>query len=662
MTAPALPGSPCSIHDAAGASLSVASSAWLGAPGLVMTGDPLVLRSADWTPRHLVIDLRLRATACGMLRLRVFSRAGGETFMILLGLVPGLRVRLSLDLDILDGQSVFLRRHPGLLKGVAFGRRIARDEIERIELRLDDAGEQQELHLGVPHLAQPDSPWIDPGAPQVDELGQWMTRTWPGKTRDAASMCAELQAAAAAPDPGWPSGWSRFGGSLAHRFRATGWFRAEHDGKRWWMVDPEGHGFWSAGLDCVRPGIDCAVVPGTEPLYAWLPSADPAFAAAIRPPRNGVPGVDFGVANLIRAFGTEWKERWSALSAARLRGWRFNTVGNWSDPDVGPRHGVPWVMPMPAYPSTAVSLFRDLPDVFDPAFAAAATTWAQALVAVRDDPWLVGYFMANEPQWGFGRFNLAAEMLEANPGSYSRRALATWLAGRYADVQALARAWATPLASFDDLVTRCFRRADAASPQAEVDLWAFSVELVRTHARIPAAACRAVDPNHLNLGLRWAWICSDLFYESAACCDVFSINCYQMVPDAAQFAEYVQRSGRPVMIGEWHMGATDRGLPSTGLRAAADQMERGTAYRAYLEAAAAHPGIVGAHWFTLNDQSLMGRFDGENYQIGFVDGCHRPYPEIGAAARTSHERLYGIVDGSVPPTTERAREVPRIAF
>jgi hypothetical protein len=135
-----------------------------------------------------------------------------------------------------------------------------------------------------------------------------------------------------------------------------------------------------------------------------------------------------------------------------------------------------------------------------------------------------------------------------------------------------------------------------------------------------------------------------------------------MLPDAATFADYARRSGRPVMIGEWHMGAVDRGLPSTGLRGVADQHERGVAYRAYVEACAAHPDIIGAHWFTLNDQAVLGRFDGENYQIGFVDGCHRPYPEICAAASASHERLYGIVDGSVPPTGDRAKEVPRIAF
>ncbi|MDQ3000079.1 MAG: hypothetical protein M3Y08_02280, partial [Fibrobacterota bacterium] len=41
------------------------------------------------------------------------------------------------------------------------------------------------------------------------------------------------------------------------------------------------------------------------------------------------------------------------------------------------------------------------------------------------------------------------------------------------------------------------------------------------------------------------------------------------------------------------------------------------------------------------DQLYTGRGqDGENYQIGFVDICDRPYPEMVAAARRLSARLY----------------------
>jgi len=35
----------------------------------------------------------------------------------------------------------------------------------------------------------------------------------------------------------------RIGGWRGKRYRATGFFRTEHDGKRWWLVTPEGNAF-----------------------------------------------------------------------------------------------------------------------------------------------------------------------------------------------------------------------------------------------------------------------------------------------------------------------------------------------------------------------------------------------------------------------------------
>jgi hypothetical protein len=52
--------------------------------------------------------------------------------------------------------------------------------------------------------------------------------------------------------------------------------------------------------------------------------------------------------------------------------------------------------------------------------------------------------------------------------------------------------------------------------------------------------------------------------------------------------------------------------------------------------------VVGAHWFQYQDQATTGRGDGENYQIGLVDVCDRPYPETIRACREVGYRLYGI--------------------
>ena len=102
---------------------------------------------------------------------------------------------------------------------------------------------------------------------------------------------------------------------------------------------------------------------------------------------------------------------------------------------------------------------------------------------------------------------------------------------------------------------------------------------------------------------------------------------------------------KPIIIGEFHMGALDRGLFHTGLRSVLDQDQRAEAYRYYVTSALRIPTVVGAHWFQCYDESTTGRFDGENYQIGFMDICDTPYRETIAAARDVGYKLYDIRAG-----------------
>ena len=84
---------------------------------------------------------------------------------------------------------------------------------------------------------------------------------------------------------------------------------------------------------------------------------------------------------------------------------------------------------------------------------------------------------------------------------------------------------------------------------------------------------------------------------------------------------------KPVIIGEFHFGALDRGMFHTGpgaRRPASRSGPRPT--RPTSRGALDNPLIVGTHWFQFGDQATTGRGDGENYQIGFLDVCDTPYP------------------------------------
>ena len=52
------------------------------------------------------------------------------------------------------------------------------------------------------------------------------------------------------------------------------------------------------------------------------------------------------------------------------------------------------------------------------------------------------------------------------------------------------------------------------------------------------------------------------------------------------------------------------------------------------------PAFVGCQWFQYYDEPLVGRFDGENYNIGFVSGADTPYWELTESAQQINAEVY----------------------
>jgi hypothetical protein len=71
-------------------------------------------------------------------------------------------------------------------------------------------------------------------------------------------------------------------------------------------------------------------------------------------------------------------------------------------------------------------------------------------------------------------------------------------------------------------------------------------------------------------------------------------------------------------------------------------MQRARIYKHFVEEALESDYIVGTHWFQYVDQVFTGRSDGENYQIGFVDICDRPHPEMIEASREIRDEMYHL--------------------
>jgi hypothetical protein len=264
--------------------------------------------------------------------------------------------------------------------------------------------------------------------------------------------------------------------------------------------------------------------------------------------------------------------------------------------------------------------------------------------------------------WAFVNGLILADEVLYNPADTAcKRELINWLSVKYGKPEELSAAWKHIFKSFDELKIP-IHAASRFSAEAERDLREFSRRMLNAYVGIPSKACRAADPNHMNLGMRWAWISDPDLITGWENFDVFSINNYST--DPAPALDNVVKLGvdLPVIIGEFHFGALDTGLTATGLEGVRTQAERGVAYRHYCERAAAHPNGVGCHFFQCYDQFILGRFDGENYNIGLFDICSQPSEDMMRSIRECSSGIYKVANGNIPPMDKKPESIPMIAY
>lgn len=608
------------------------------------------LSGANWLSADMLTD----GDESAIMALALREADDGPTFVYQFSLLPHAAARLRMPMAAVNQNRWMYEREGALLKPRVSGVRVDPARVTWMKVYVLLKADAPVRWCMTPFTASADEPPIldQPlltRGPLLDELGQSTTREWAGKSQNVDEVVTRLKSQLVeAPAQQWPDTFSRYGGWTGKQFEGTGFFRTQWDdeAERWWLIDPDGYIFWSAGQDCVRIDIN-AVYTNMENALTWIPDGD--FADANHISARGK-SANYLQANLMRAFGTDiWYDRWADITLSLLRRAGFNTVANWSEWNIAQAAGFPYVRPlsMNAAAQTTPTIYRDFPDVFDLRFEEDAIAYAQQLADTRDVPALIGYFLMNEPTWGFSEESPAAGMLFNTTTCKTRDQLVAFLRERYTDDTALAAGWQIDT-TFAAVQSGIWTTPLTAT--AEADLDAFSQIMVERFYGTLSAECRKVDPNHLNLGVRYHIVPPLWAQNGMRSFDVFSINCYQEQVPAGDLKAIHDLLGMPTVIGEWHFGALDVGLPATGVGArVADQAERGNAYRYYVEQAAAIPWCVGVHHFTHYDQSALGRFDGETYNIGFYDVCHRPYSELVKAARIAHENLYPVALGDTKP-------------
>ncbi len=487
--------------------------------------------------------------------------------------------------------------------------------------------------------------------PMIDEFGQFIHKDWPRKTHSVDDLKKYYgeEDKDLARNPG-PDDWDKFGGWKAGpQLTATGYFRVEKYNGQWWLVDPEGRLFWSHGSDCVRSQNGVTPITDRKHLFRALPDQGSPVAQfygqSSWAPQNYYQGkgtyetFNFQAANLFAKYGSSWPEAFSEISHRRLWSWGMNTVANWSDEEIYLKRKTPYVVPIGfggKLLEGSQGYWGKFKDVYDPNFKEEIRKGLdRQKEKSAGDPWCIGYFVDNEASWG-DEVSLAVATLTSPPGQEAKKVFVLDLKAKYGTVDKLNQAWGAQYASWENILES---RRPPDRTKASEDLRAFYTKTAETYFQTIREAVKEIAPDNLYLGCRFAWVNPLAVKAAEKFCDVISYNLY--VRDIENF-RLPEDINWPVIVGEFHFGALDRGMFHTGLQETESQAERASAYKRYVIGALRNPLIIGTHWFQYSDQATTGRGDGENYQIGFLDIADTPYLETIEACRTVGYRMYEI--------------------
>jgi hypothetical protein len=479
--------------------------------------------------------------------------------------------------------------------------------------------------------------------------------------RLARVLLALSLAFAVRPAPAQPT-TDAWGGWTGISTTATGRFRTELIDGTWWLITPDGHGFFSAGIVGVRVLGDFAPTIGTAPYQD----------------------------NVLARYGSE--AAWATAALARLQAVGATTIGSWSRYDLFP--GVMAYTPIlefarhaPGVPGVAPGLTgQPVRDYFDPAFAAGATVEAQNALSCATDPWCIGVFSDNELGWGPG-VALTLPIFDAYfhlpAGAPGKVALQSYLESRYGgDVAGFNADFGTSLASFADVQAMTALVADwnTDGPARQAVRQDFTGVVAQRYFQVCHDALRAIEPQMLLLGARFLSYSTppQVVQAAAPYVDVMSTNYYELLPDWFALSQTIAANagfipaprmfddvdtiyalaGKPILISEFGYRSAESDLPNTFppfYPTLPTQADRADAFARYFRRALQRPWVVGTHWFKHADQPIEGRNDGENNNWGIVDLHDDPYVLVGERMRLLHDDAAprrALVPGGTDPRAE----------
>ncbi|WP_343702963.1 hypothetical protein [Chitinophaga sp.] len=397
---------------------------------------------------------------------------------------------------------------------------------------------------------------------------------------------------------------SRYGGRTDRKAKASGFFRAEKIGQRWWIIDPEGHLMVNLGVNSVSTAAS-----------------------------------DSSRQLMEKSYGN--KQAWAAQTKALIQSLGFNALGAWSDTesfvntpsqqvrplsytiiknfmsDYGKKRGGTYQAPgHTGYPDNTIF-------VFDPEFPAFCDEYAKQLAKYKDDKNLFGYFSDNEMP--FQRLSLdryLAKKDTTDPGCIAAR---KWLQSKGYNAATL---------------------TDAIRNE-------FLGYMADTYFSIVSKAIKKYDPNHLYLGSRFHSYekkVPEVFRAAGKYIDVIAINYYrEWTPLAEDLTNWTAWSGRPFIITEWYAKGEDSGMPNYSGAGwiVRTQADRGLFYQNFALALLESGNCAGFHWFKYQDNDPSNlKTDPSNRDAnkGIVQLDYTVYTGLTDKMRELNAQVYSLID------------------
>jgi hypothetical protein len=385
-----------------------------------------------------------------------------------------------------------------------------------------------------------------------------------------------------------------YGGIRAVTAQATGFFRTEKIGGKWWLITPEGHGFFKAAM--------------FTPEFPTYRRAEEVMT---------------------KAGG---REAWVVQTFLRLKSWGFNAI-EWGpgyvletlkfvkSPPAAAKAKMPYTANLRFELATDPARnggirvpvvdwgWQRFPDVFAKEFEEAVAAYGTPkqkgshFNINTEDPWLIGYLLADGPPW-YGPqvwYGSLAEGFHGLPGDApGKKRWMEFLRKRYPAIADLNKAWESAFASWDEFAAAKVLPRNARSVEDRREFMGVIAE--RWYALV-AAQVRKHDAKHLVLGGNATRLYPAVYAAEARNVDVLCASLYMLAgvyrpsPDLRYFInEQVHAwTGKPIMIG-FFLGTRDEGgLP--GIACVDGSKQRGQTYRSFMQQAASNEACVGTFWW-----------------------------------------------------------------